>query len=270
MGRRMNSAGDTGQRKTVTAADLAQKLPAPPPHPIGDAPKLVLDEPQIFAQCEAAVETLKWAFWAAGKALQVIRDGRLYRENHQTFDDYLEARWDMQRAYADKLIRTWRIAEALFESQSNGLTPIGVKKLNQAMVWELVPVAERHGLDAAQLVYRTVVEVDDVPVTAAVLKGAVRALPSGEFATEKAIEQIRAYLAALRDGEEDEPPAIADSLDTEAKKIRSILRRVTRQDRIRQHAAQNPEEVRQFVTDLRELLDEVERDVLAAERTDSP
>ena len=41
-----------------------------------------------LATCEAALDSLRVAFWAAGKALQVIRDARLYRDTHATFEDY--------------------------------------------------------------------------------------------------------------------------------------------------------------------------------------
>lgn len=180
MGRRMNTGADKGGRRPETATDVALKLPAPPPHPIADTPVLIGEEQEVFVRCEAAIETLKWAFWAAGKALQIVRDGRLYRGTHQNFDEYLGDRWDMTRGQADKLIRTWPIAESLFDSQSNSLTPIGVKKLNQATVWELVPVADQHGIEAAGIVYRAAVEVDGVPVTAAVIHAAVKAVPKGE------------------------------------------------------------------------------------------
>src|SRR6266536_3079623 len=45
-----------------------------------------------LAACEAALDNLRVAFWAAGKALQVIRDARLYRSTHATFEDYAEQR----------------------------------------------------------------------------------------------------------------------------------------------------------------------------------
>ncbi|WP_433894815.1 hypothetical protein [Streptomyces sp. CA-111067] len=192
MGRRMNSGADVGGRRPETATDVARKLPAPPAHPIADTPVLIGEEQEVFARCEAAIDTLKWAFWAAGKALQIVRDGRLYRGTHPTFDAYLEDRWDMSRGQADKLIRTWPIAESLFDSQSNGLTPIGVKKLNQSTVFELVPLAEQHGVEAASVVYRTAAAVDGVPVTAAVIGAAVKALPKSEkFDAKAATSAVR-------------------------------------------------------------------------------
>ena len=35
-------------------------------------------------------------FVEVGHALLVIRDERLYRERHETFEDYLRQRWDSQ------------------------------------------------------------------------------------------------------------------------------------------------------------------------------
>lgn len=58
------------RKKFETAADAARALP----HlfrPISDAPTLIGEEQDVLAQCEAAVETLKVAFWAAGKALRI-------------------------------------------------------------------------------------------------------------------------------------------------------------------------------------------------------
>ncbi|MGW3077851.1 hypothetical protein [Kitasatospora sp. NPDC001132] len=184
MGRQRGTNAAAEQWQVQSAVDIARRLPH---HfrPISDLPTLTERERESMAQCEAAVESLQLVFWAAGKALQIIRDGKLYRQSHQTFEAYLLARWSMKRAYANKLIRTWQIAERLFEAQSSGLAPIGAKKLNQASAWELVPVAEQHGLDAAENVYTTVVEVNGEP-TAAVIKQAVQALPSGDFEPEVA------------------------------------------------------------------------------------
>lgn len=204
MGRQRRSVA-VEQKKFTTAVDMAHELP----HlfkPISDSPTLIGEEQDSLAQCEAAVETLKGAFWAAGKALQIIRDARLYRESHPNFDDYCEDRWGMNRQYADKLIRTWPIAEALYQKQAEaGLTPIGVKKLNQAQVWELVPAADAWDVDAAAFVYDKVLEVDGVEVTAAILKGAVKALPkSEEFDRDAAAESILEYVSGL-----SQPPAAA-------------------------------------------------------------
>lgn len=177
----------SGHRRPETTTDLVLKLPAPPGHPIASTPVLITEEEDVFLRCEVAIENLKVAFWAAGKALEIIRGGRLYRAEYSSFEEYCDQRWAMSRGQADKLIRMWRIAEAMFESMpsdSNDPTRIRVKKLNQAVVWELVPVAEGFDVEAATTVYRTAVEADEVPVTAEVLKGVVKnvvkVLPKGQ------------------------------------------------------------------------------------------
>ncbi|WP_146057620.1 hypothetical protein [Streptomyces sp. SM12] len=164
-------------------------LPVPPERPVADTPVLIAQEQEMLGRCEVAIENLKVAFWAAGKALQVVRDGRLYRAEHGTFEEYVTERWGMSRGQADKLVRMWPVAQAMFESSggdSNGLTRIRVKPLNQAVAWELVPVAERHDVPAATNVYRATAESsgEGRDVTAAVVRDVVREVvketPKGE------------------------------------------------------------------------------------------
>lgn len=241
-------------------APLAEAQPSvldpralPTPHaPASEGAELLDTERQDLATCEAAIDTLRMAFWAAGKALQVIRDARLYRETYGTFEEYVEDRWDMRRAHADRLIRAWPLAGAL--------DPIG-SKIVEGQVRELLPVAERHGQDAAVAVYRTIAEADGVRVTAAVIKGAVGVLPDDDhFDTDKAVEQIRAYLAGQTAPSEPSAPSPAELWAAEAGRVRSALRRI-RRDVVRAAAVENPEEARELAAELRALADEVEQDV---------
>ncbi|MFI9788512.1 hypothetical protein ACIHEI_34110 [Kitasatospora sp. NPDC051984] len=204
----MNSGDGAGRPGSV--AELALRLPEPSA-PVATTPVLIETEKEMLARCEAAVDALSLSFWLAGKALQIVRDGRLYREKYESFEDYTLARWGMQRNYANKLIRTWRIAEAVFDPKSNALVPIGTtaaqrekheqqlatirRELNQATVWELVAVAEKHSPEIAAGVLGMVVEANSKP-TAAVVKRAVRALPGGEkFDPKTAKAVIREELA---------------------------------------------------------------------------
>ncbi|MFF8293634.1 hypothetical protein ACF068_31120 [Streptomyces sp. NPDC016309] len=220
-----------------SAIDMAQALPNLF-RPISGQPKtLTSDERQSLAQCEAAVDTLKWAFWLAGKALQIIRDSRLYRAEYDTFEDYCWTRWGMKDNYARKLIRTWQVAEALFDLASNDSVPIGTprlsleqaKKANQAQVWELVSVRETWDVKEAVFVYATVA-ASGVPVTAEVLRGAVDALPKGEeFDREAAKEAIQSFLDSWSD-EKDE-----GEVDVTARAEKAVssswVRRLARKDR---------------------------------------
>jgi hypothetical protein len=216
----MSSGGGDTAGRPESVVSLAQALPQPA-SPIATTPVLILAEEEMLAKCEAAVDSLALAFWLAGKALHVIRDGRLYRGTHSTFEEYTLDRWKMGKAQANKLIRTWRIAEAVFE-KSNTLAPIGAKarkELNQAMAWELVPVAEKHGVTAAGQVFTTVVEVNGEP-TAATIKRVVKALPSdgfepkavkavieGELRKETPAAPVKARLPKARQEQQADVPA---------------------------------------------------------------
>jgi hypothetical protein len=233
----------------------------PQPHsPAGDGP-LNAAERADLSTCETALDNLRMAFWAAGKALQVIRDGRLYRAEYPTFDAYCEGRWQMHRSYADKLIRAWPLAETL--------SPIGLKELNEGQVRELLPLAAKQGEEAAVIVYETAcraaAEVDGVRVTAAVLKGAIGALPDGQFDKDQAVRQIREYVARLADGDgnsqgEDQGEDIADEdrWAAEADRVRAAFRKALS----RSTAKANPAAVRELLAELRTLLDEVEQAAL--------
>ena len=48
--------------------------------------------------------TVEQAFFIAGKALKTLRDKRLYRETHTTFESYVRSRFDYTRSAAYNLI----------------------------------------------------------------------------------------------------------------------------------------------------------------------
>jgi hypothetical protein len=229
----------------------AAALPAP--YETTSDGELTPHERDDLATCEAALDNLRVAFWAAGKALQVIRDARLYRQDHATFEDYVERRWDMSRPQAYRLIDAWPLAERL--------SPMG-DTLNERQIRELLPLAGRHGQDAAALVYSTVAETDGVQVTAAVLHGAVSILPADHFDPTEAASQIRAYLAGAL-GQPPQPAASpVETWTAEATKLLRVLHRVANPGTLKAAAHQDPGAVRKVITDMRAMLDEIERDVL--------
>ncbi len=54
--------------------------------------------------CERSIESNIKGFVEVGNALATIREGRLYRGTHDTFESYLKARWQIGRSYASRLI----------------------------------------------------------------------------------------------------------------------------------------------------------------------
>lgn len=254
--------GVGAQPKGPEAVPLALPMPY---EALNDSPNLVDTERDDLEACEAAIDGLRVAFWAAGKGLQVIRDARLYRAKYSTFDDYLEDRWQMTRQQASRLILAWPLAEKL--ASAGG-------RLNERQVRALLPVAATHGDDAAAAVYRVaheaVVEVDGVSVTAEVLVGASRPLLQGEFDEAEAERRVRAYIAQLAAGDGDQgrpsggPEADAPLIrwTTSAAQLRKKLRETLNPDTLRVVAEARPDEVRELVAELAEL-------VAAAQKTTS-
>jgi hypothetical protein len=78
--------------------------------------RLTRREREELANCEQDVGETISEFLRCGRALSKIRNGRLYRETHATFDQYVVERWGMKAGAADTLITSFRIAEQLEES----------------------------------------------------------------------------------------------------------------------------------------------------------
>ena len=55
-------------------------------------------------ECEEVIERGLETFVEVGQALMVIRDGRLYKQTHSSFDDYCRERWGWDRTRASQLI----------------------------------------------------------------------------------------------------------------------------------------------------------------------
>lgn len=53
---------------------------------------------------EGTIEREMGSFIAVGRALQTIRDSKLYREQFRSFNEYCNVRWGMGRNYAQKMM----------------------------------------------------------------------------------------------------------------------------------------------------------------------
>ncbi|WP_097234132.1 hypothetical protein [Streptomyces zhaozhouensis] len=189
---------------------LARAIDRLPTQQLSDAPVLITQERELLGRCEAALENLRIAYWAAGKALQAIRDGRLYRATHGSFEEYCRELWDITPQYAGQLIRTWRITERLFEmvgGKSNELETTVSRRLGIGQARELVAIAEEYSVDAAALLYLALVQARGMATTADLVKGAAAALPPAAAGKKRATQEaVSAYLASL-DGTPQVPPA---------------------------------------------------------------
>lgn len=248
MGRRRDAGPSAGPRAVRTVTALPETLPDPY-KAFSDSPNLIDTERNDLAVCEAAIEALRLAFWAAGKALQVIRDARLYRATHATFEDYVDQRWDMSRAQAYRLIEAWPLAERL--------SPIG-DKINESQVRELLPLASRHGQDAAVAVYQAVAEADGVRVTASLLGDVVKTLSVDQWDPDAAVAQIRAYLAGELQAAPSPSPSPDEAFTAEAARLRAMVSRTVNRPTFRTYAREHPDQVRAVVAELRKMLDDIE------------
>jgi hypothetical protein len=83
---------------------------------------LTAAERDELGKLEAAVTTGIKAFSIAGKALARIRDKQLFRESHNSFEQYVAERWSMTRQHAARLIEASAVVGNLSPT-GDGLVP---------------------------------------------------------------------------------------------------------------------------------------------------
>ena len=105
---------------------------------------LVISDKKELRLLESTIEEGIKSFYKVGTALLKIRDSRLYRETHSTFEDYCRDRWDMSARKAQRLMIASDIIDNLrpigvtlpaTESQVRPLTKLESEQ--QAKVWEV-------------------------------------------------------------------------------------------------------------------------------------
>ncbi|MTE15529.1 hypothetical protein [Nocardia aurantiaca] len=219
-------------------------LDLPLPTAGGEGPLSRAESDQLEL-CESSIDALRVAFWTAGRALQIVRDGRLYRADHASFDEYVEKRWDMQRSYAHKLIRAWPLAARLH--------PVA-PAINEGQIRELLPVAAAYGEDAAVTVYTTLAA--DVKVTAGKLREAVAILPD-DYDEGEVVQRLRAW---LRGDLIEEQPNTSDVFSSVESRLAALTQKVVK------GSTDHPVAAREFAAKLRSLAELIERQIPGAER----
>ena len=95
-------------------------------------------------------------------ALEEVRDRRLYRETHRTFDDYCQNKWNMSRRYADMLIKNAVVVKELpKEMRSMLLNPRqteALKKVEPEKRVEVLKLAAGKGAVTAASITKAAVE----------------------------------------------------------------------------------------------------------------
>ena len=75
--------------------------------------KLKKGDAEELEKQESIIERNRVGEWEVVKALRVIHARRLYRGTHRNFHEYCLARWDFDRAHADRLIKASEVYEDL-------------------------------------------------------------------------------------------------------------------------------------------------------------
>jgi len=132
---------------------------------------LTPSERSRLAELEAGVEQdmriTAAAFVRIGVRLTEIRDSRLYRATHPTFDAYLDERWGMSRQRGYQLIDAASVSTTV---DALGLPTPG----NEAQARELVPLLRGEGEDAMGELWRELcAQYGEEKITAALIREAV-------------------------------------------------------------------------------------------------
>jgi hypothetical protein len=101
-------------------------------------------------ELEATIERGLETFIEVGRALLEIREARLYRETHRTFEDYCRERWAMSKSYAHRQIQAAEIAAVVpigTESQARELAPLKKDEAKVVQAFQAAKAeAEEHGV----------------------------------------------------------------------------------------------------------------------------
>lgn len=94
--------------------------------------QLTTTEVKRLSTLESTIERGLRTFVEVGRALAEIRDSRLYRAEHGTFEAYCKARWGWKRVYAHYLIQSARAADNVHHGEHDGpLTERQARPLTQ-------------------------------------------------------------------------------------------------------------------------------------------
>lgn len=130
--------------------------------------ELAIQDRGRLVELEQVVERGLATFVEVGQALMEIRDSRLYRETHGSFEDYCRERWQFSRRHANRLVQAAEVAGVLGpmgptsqprEFLDNEATwgPKLTRTMNERQARELAPL-----LDQPETLRETWAEVVDL------------------------------------------------------------------------------------------------------------
>jgi hypothetical protein len=122
-------------------------------------------EKERLRELEEIVDRGLQTFYEVGQALIEIRDRKLYRQTHKTFEVYCQEKWNIGRRTADRYISATKIVEILRpiglkiptkESQIRSL--VGLPPAQQLEIWQKAVEISPDGHPTAKIVEHLVEE----------------------------------------------------------------------------------------------------------------
>jgi hypothetical protein len=152
---------------------------------------LTYDERHEFEMCVETIDRGFKVWYEVGKALLKIRDKRLYREEHQTFEACVQERWGLKRQRAYELMGASQVVENLSEISDtppryeSHVAPLSILAPDeQRAVWSLVEQTAPGGKVTAAHVKSLVTVVTEIVHTGAIDDGTGQSIPVGEARIE--------------------------------------------------------------------------------------
>ena len=185
-----------------------------------------------LTELEGAIDSGLKTFLDVGRALKEINDGKLYRDTTDSFEKYVNQRFNVGRAYAYRLMSAAEVDETL------GVSPIGDKRpINETQFRELAKVKK----DRVCEVWQKAVEAAErsgEAVTAKLIKNTVEKSVADEtheqpYAPEGEPLPARFQSDEALDEEEEpdieEEPTIEEICEGDNKAIESFCRAIVKQ-----------------------------------------
>src|ERR1051325_1200656 len=76
-------------------------------------------EQSQLKRCEKVIEEGLKTFYKVGNALMEIREGKLYRDTHATFEDYCKVKWGMGKSHAYRMMEATEVVKNLQAAASS-------------------------------------------------------------------------------------------------------------------------------------------------------
>lgn len=100
---------------------------------------LSVKEQTDLDECEQIIKAGQKQFIEVGLALGAIKDGKLYRLEYETFEEYCQKKWGFGRDYANKTVRAAKVVKSI--GRKNGYNCI--QNESQARALAQIPEEKR-------------------------------------------------------------------------------------------------------------------------------